>query len=456
MRKLLLASAAAFGATLAASATAQAQPLKPVAAGTLVVRVKGYLQFGLVDYGSSYNTINSPVGAYKLNPVTTAANLRIYPGFDGQSISGISYGVATDIRTQKTDAAQGITSSAVNVAGSTGLYIKRAYGYVGTPEAGYIRIGETDSAFTLLQQGVMEAYGDGNQFDSTDGVVNAALPQSAVPGNFVYADVGQLYATDKVVYITPAFAGLSASAGYEPNSNGIQEGYANNKYASSTSAALSSSPNASDIGSRRKNTVDVAVQYVLKYNGASIKTSAGYLYGAPIDYTGPGANLPGTAPYGYDNLSVYQLGAQVTYLGVTLAANVKGGAVEDSYTFKPKGGRDGFTYIVGANYVIGPWVAGASFYDGQTSGAYAPATFVPHSKTIRTIARTLSEYGVGIGGNYVISPNLALYVQYLYGHRHQPGATNSITYTSGSTTGTVKVAASAQVQAIGVGATFKW
>jgi hypothetical protein len=451
MRKLLLASAAAFGATLAASATAQAQPLKPVAAGTLVVRVKGYLQFGLVDYGSTYNSVSTMSGTYKLNPITTNANLRLYPGFDGQSISGISYGVLSELRTQKTDAAVGATSSAVNTAGSTGLYIKRAYGYIGTPEAGYVRLGQTDGAFTLLQQGVVEAYGDGAQFSSTDGVVNSALPQSAVPSQFIYADSGQLYSTNKIVYISPAFSGLSASASYEPNSDGIQEGYANNNNASSTSAALSSSSSSGDIGKRRKNTVDAAVQYVLKYNGASIKTSAGYLYGAPVNYIGTTALS--AAPYKYDNLSVYQVGGSVTYMGVTIGANLKGGQTEDVFAFKPKGTRDGLAYIVGVSYVIGPWVVGASYFNNQTSGAYVPylsggsnSTYYSHTH-ISKYARTLSEYGIGVGGNYVISPNLALYLQYLYGHKHQPG----VTFSSAST-----AVSNAQVQAIGTGATFKW
>ena len=45
MRKLLLASAAAVGATFAVAGGAQAQPVKPTVPGTLVVHINGYLQF---------------------------------------------------------------------------------------------------------------------------------------------------------------------------------------------------------------------------------------------------------------------------------------------------------------------------------------------------------------------------------------------------------------------------
>ena len=44
MRNLLLASVASMGALLAATSGAMAQPVKPVAAGTVVVHLNGYLQ----------------------------------------------------------------------------------------------------------------------------------------------------------------------------------------------------------------------------------------------------------------------------------------------------------------------------------------------------------------------------------------------------------------------------
>jgi hypothetical protein len=55
----------------------------------------------------------------------------------------------------------------------------------------------------------------------------------------------------------------------------------------------------------------------------------------------------------------------------------------------------------------------------------------------------LSEYGVAVGGNYVIGKDLSLFTQYMYGHRHQPGNT---ALNNGN----------AQVQVIALGATMKW
>ncbi len=472
MRKLLLASVAILSATLAMSGGARAQPVKPVEAGTLVVHFNGYLQFELGDESSSYNTITIPStsttttpGTYKLNPVTTIGDFRVYPGFDAQTVDGIEYGVATEIRTGYSNAGVGqngkttaTNTTTTTTVGTTkvvtavttatnslsNLYVKRAYGYIGTPEFGFVRFGQTDSAFTLLQAGVIEAFGDGGQW-TLEGGEALMFPSNSVPagGNqFIYADQTPLYATDKVVYVSPAIDGLNAVIGYEPNSNGLKEGYQTDTFASSTSANLSSSPVPGDIGSRRKNLVDGGIQYLDTVDGFKIKASADLLHAAPIAYTGPAASLPATAPFGYDSLNVYQFGAQETFAGLTLGANLKGGQVEDGYTFKPKGARDALAYTIGASYVLGPYVIGASYFNSQSSGAYAPVA--------KGVARTLSEYGFAVGANYVISPNLSLFTQYLYGHRHQPG--NSSLETA---EGTAK-RGNTQGQAIGVGATIKW
>jgi predicted porin len=474
MRKLLLASAATFGALLASTGGALAQPVTPVAPGTLVVHLNGYLQFELAGFGSTYNTVTSKgttviapsttapypnvattvgAGTYKLNPVTTDGDARIYPGFDAMSRQGLGYGAQIELRTQASDAAVGAgkVSGAGSSAGTEGIYVKRAYGYIGTTDAGYVRFGQGDSSFTLLQAGVIEAFGDGAQFNADGGLVSL-LPTNASPGNFIYADTSNLYATDKVVYISPAIAGFSVSAGFEPNSNGLKEGYGdctsaatlNGANSSTVCADQSSSPISGDIGKRRKNTVDAMVSYSLKANGFVVKASGGILYGAPIDYTGA-AVKPGASAlaYGYDNLEVYQGGAQVTYAGLTVGANVKGGQVEDGYAFKPKGGRDALTYIVGASYVLGPVVLGGSYYNGQSAGTYYPGATYTVGKTKEGESKTLSEYGAAAGANYVVSKNLSVFLQYLYGHRKQLGNTALL---NGKT----------QVQAIGAGATLKW
>jgi hypothetical protein len=436
MRKILMASAASLGALLVTAGTAAAQPAKPVAPGTIAVHVNGYLQFEIADYGSTFNNVTvAGVGTSKLNPISTDGDARLYAGVDAATLSGIAYGAQIELRTQTSDAGVGAekSSGSGGSTGSAGLYLKRAYGYVGTKDNGFIRLGQGDSAFTLLQTGAIEAFGDGAQFN-TDGGAYSLLPTNAAPANFIYADASGLYATDKVVYISPTISGFGIAAGYEPNSNGLKEGYSTNAQASSTSAALSSSPVSTDIGKRRKNTFDAALIYTLKANGALTKASIGLIHANPIGYTGPAVALGNALHYGYDSLTVYEIGAQSTFAGLTVGANVKSGSTLDGYSFKPKGARDGLTYIIGATYTVGPYVIGASYYNGQTAGSFVPGSKLGH---------TLSEYGATVGGNYVVGTDLSLFLQYEYGHRHQ-------------FLNTALLNGKAQVQDIAAGATFKW
>jgi hypothetical protein len=439
MRKLLMASAV----SLLAAGTAWAQPAKQVAApGTIVVHLNGYFQYSVGDFGSTNMKGGSVAAgtAYKLNNVATAGDFRLFPGFDAQTVNGIWYGFQAELRTATTPAGKGVTNS--STSGFSGLYVRRAYGYLGTPNYGYARFGQTDGVFSLMQTGVIENFGDGSQWTG-DGTPVLMFPGTA-PGNFIYADTGALYATDKIVYLTPTVSdgmlGGSFSAGisFEPNSNGLKQGYASP--GSNTGANDSSIYGGSN--SRRRNTLDLAVTYGLKANGFENKISIGYLHGAPLGILGPVSSHL-AAPYGYDELSVFQAGAQTTYAGLTVGANIKTGQVEDGYNLKPKGTRNGLTYIVGASYMMGPYILGVSYFNGQTSGAYTPGS--------TKVARTLSEYGVAAGANYVVAKPLNLFIQYMYGHKHQPGA-----QTVSSVSSSFGANGNAQVQLIAIGATIKW
>jgi hypothetical protein len=425
MRKLLLASAA----TLLAAGTAFAQPAKPVAApGTIVVHLNGYFQYGFGVYGSS--NMGSAAAGYKLNSVSTFGDFRIYPGFDAQTANGIWYGFQSELRTTTSNAGSRASTSDTGTNGVGTLYIKRAYGYIGTPEYGFARFGQTDSAFTLSQVGVIENFGDGAQFNS-DGGANALLPTN--PGLFIYADTSHLYSTNKIVYETPAvgvLAGkLSGIIGFEPSSNGIKEGQ--DSVGSANGSAATSIAGGSS--SRRRNTLDVSVSYGNKMAGFDNKVSVGYLHSAPLGSTN--GTFGAAAPYGFDEMSVLEAGAQTTYAGLTVGGNIKSGQVEDGYSFKPKGARNALGYIVGASYSMGPYTLGASYFNQQSSGAFVPG------KT--TFARTLSEYGVAAGANYQLAKPIGFFVQYEYGHQHQP-------------TTVVGKSGNVQEQVVAIGTTIKW
>ena len=154
MRKLLLASAATMGALLVTVGGAQAQPVTQPAPGTIAVHLNGYLQFAIGDFGQ-LNTVKSRHQCRcwqpdKLNPVTTDGDARLYAGFDAQTLNGIDYGAQIELRTTSSDAGVGAGKAPAPAAlpAPKSIYVKRAYGYLGTPQAGFVRLGQTDSAFT--------------------------------------------------------------------------------------------------------------------------------------------------------------------------------------------------------------------------------------------------------------------------------------------------------------------
>ena len=426
MRKILMATAASL---VALAGAANAQPAKEVAApGTIVVHLNGYLQFSVNAYGNSgYNDGTNyamSTSSYKLSPIGEIGDVRLYPGFDAQTANGIWYGAQVELRTTTSYAGKGVNGNSANGYGAGNLYVRRAYGYIGTPDYGFIRFGQTDSAFDLLQRGVIEAFGDGAQWVADGGASNVFV--AGGPATFIYADQGALYTSNKIVLISPAVeepvlgGKFDAIVGYEPNSNGIKERYAvDNSSLGANASSISGGSNA-----RRRNTVDAMLDYGVKLDGFNTKASVGYLAGSPL------GNLTGAQAYA--PLGVFQAGLQTTYMGLTVGANLKAGHVEDGYAFDPKGGRPALGYSVGAAYALGPISVGTSFFDEQSSGAWTPGS---------TYARTLSQYGIAAGANYALAKPISVFVQGMYYHRHQPTPT-----TRGN----------AQGELVSLGTTIKW
>jgi hypothetical protein len=436
MRRQILLRTAVTVALIALASPALAQPVTQLDPGAFVFHLHGSFQFSIGGFESSLNNVTSPTGTSTLSPFLAVPELHLRPGFDGQTLSGIEYGTQAEFLSPYSEEGGGksgkfgASESSVHV-----VDVNRAYGYVGLPNAGFIRVGKTDSAFTLLQSGVIEAFGDGGQWTLQGGAASL-LPREAAPtSTIIYADQPAVYSTFKIVYISPSFQGLKFSAGFEPNSDGIKQGYSPTN-AQAPSAAYLYPISEGNVGYERKNTIDAAAEYTLTSGAIVYKTSAGVLYGSSVQYEADPLAAGTPTRLRYDALEVYELGGQATYAGLTLGVSLKAGQVEDGYALKPEGTRNALTYIIGATYQIGPVVVGTSYFNAQSAGDSVPGGSLP-------IARTLSEYGSAVGANYILTDHVNLFTQYLYGHRHQPGNISLI-------------AGNAQVQAMVVGVTATW
>ncbi len=419
MRKLLLASAATLGGLLATTGGALAQPVKAPAPGTVTVHLNGLLSFE-IGVGS---TANGPSAKY--NSINTSGYIRLYPGVDATTLSGLQYGAQVELRTSTSlPNGAGVNGSGTSSNGLNTLFVRRAYGYVGEKQAGYIRFGQTDSAFSLLATGDLEGFGDAQQWNTADSYGNA-LP-AGIPNN-LFSIAGAIYTTQKVVYISPSFSGFNFIVGFEPNSNGFQEGV-------TALSAESSIPGSSN--KRRRNTIDGMVGYSTNLNGALIKLSAGYLEGSPLGST---TSIATTSQY--KSMGIAQFGGQVTYAGFAVGVNYKYGQVNDGYAFILPGQRKDNDFLVSGTYTMGPVIVGASYFFNQSAGAHTVGS---------KIARTETNDGIAIGANYNFDAHFNTFVQYLYGSVHQPGVAFK------NSAGDVVALNGIHSNALAVGATIKW
>ena len=96
------------------------------------------------------------------------------------------------------------------------LYFRREFGYIGTDQLGTIRVGATDQPSSLYMTGNFENFDGGG--------LNGDIPgQVAGPAQFTwpFADVGGVYTTTKVVYLSPQFFGFDFGVSFEPTTGNV-------------------------------------------------------------------------------------------------------------------------------------------------------------------------------------------------------------------------------------------
>lgn len=490
MRKLLLATVAAMGASMGAAAVADAQTASPEP-GTVTVRLNGRFRFygGIVtDRNVNNNAAGTPSGNFDATGNGTGANssgtnkqssygfgdyARLYPGFDGVAANGLKYGASLEIRQDNAFGAGGGSYGSVGGANQRRgiLFFKREWGYIGTDQLGTIRLGSADQPTSLYMTGNFENFNDGG-FNGDVGGLAAANTQLTWP----FADSGSYYTTTKAIYLSPQLYGFDFGISYEPNTGGVLNGdpcntsnplgtnFVNSAgiFTQATGAnaqgvsgpgcdRLSSSPVGGE-SARRKNTVDVLLRYRGTFGAFGIAATGAYVGGGHVlDNSGTPFNnnplLTGGARPNYDGLSVGDFGLAVTYGGFSVGGKYQFGRYNGQMgVLVPKGLPDSEAALVGFSYTFGPAIVGAHYLYNKSAGDVNNAFF----------GRTRTEQGIAAGATYSLAPGLSLFASYLYGERKQNGY-NFITGqgVSGSAAGNPfgnKI--TSQVFAVGTG--FSW
>lgn len=421
MRKLLLATVTALGATvsLANAQTVTLPSLMPSttptpAPGTVTVRLGAKLNF----YAGYLADSGDKTPGYKQDNYEFGDYVRLYPSMDGVAANGLKYGVFAEIRAESGYGAGGGALGSISGQDTKRgtLYWRREYGYVGTDKIGTLRFGATDPTSGLFETGTFENFNDG----AWNGDIPDFFSSAAVPG-WPFQVIGAWYTTTKVVYLSPQFAGFDFGFSYEPNTGNVSplDGCAYATTAPATGVAgfgsscdrLSSSSTAADLG-RRRNTIDTAVRYRGAFGPLGMALTGGFIGSQKVNWDGVGS-----APVRYNGLEIGDFGATATLAGLTVGGHIQFGNENGSGgPLLPVGSKPEFVWLAGLSYTVGPMIVGGSFFQNNTAGHSGEV-----SQGFSPTVGQLRERGIAAGGTLTLAPGVSLFLDYLYGDRKESG-----------------------------------
>ncbi len=453
MRKILLGTTAVVGAALLGPAVAQAQEAPTVRIGGYFRAYYGYTQqsgmhsdSGTAGSGLPTN-VSSGGGTTASNIAASGTNMarlgksdfstdaEIHVFVNGKAANGMTYGAVIEI---EFDGQEG--RNIVQTRGSTGkttASVDEMYAFIAFPQLGQIRFGDEDGPMGgLMNSGWITNFGTGGIHGDWEDFVTRqrGARTTTAPGG-----VGD---NTKIIYLSPQFYGFDFGASFALNANeGGDTGCSNNSASGFCDRAYAFS-GASNFGiyaagpnqSVRRNEYQLALRWRGQVGPAGISITGGYIgSGAARDITGGGTGVAGSGGTAsavnpaqarvFNNLSVWQIGAQATAYGFTVGAAYMQGDFNYFWGNTFRGDQSASQYTVGGSYTNGPWTIGANFVQGWFPGASAYA--LPSSAANAAIATTLtrnvtsannaimSRYGWGIGGNYRLAPGMDLVAEFV-------------------------------------------
>ena len=395
--------------------------------GTIVIRLNGRVSaevsanFTSVDKGLNAN--GTPNG-YKLNPVGVSSLMRLYPGFDGTAANGLRYGAAIELRENfgaadrtfaNTTTGGTANSPSANSSGQT-VYVRRAFTYLASDQAGLVRLGQGDGVIGLFDNCIFttQCWDAGiNGLNASDGFT-ATAPAGAAGVPFVWlSQSGAEYANNKIVYLTPQFYGFDFGVQYAPNEGNA---FQNEGLSVGCNQAASTCINVSSGNdpTRWINQVGAGLRFQRNFGVVDFKAYGFYETAGKEDLTTtayvPVSRTASVSSLRYDNLSFYEAGVAVTAANFTIAATYIGGAVNGQLTMRPTGGAPTNAVMSGVTYANGALTLGAQVGVIDTQGD-ARLTGISQRH----------ETEISFGGSYKLAPGVQLVSEYTYTQRHQGG-----------------------------------
>jgi hypothetical protein len=476
MRKLLLAATAMIGATAGLATMANAQvvppavvvtpPPSPVASmpstspmpGTAVVHLNVRLVSEFMFGGGSDNGYKNAQGVTaKYAPYYFGEYARIYPAFDGETPSGIKYGASLEVR--QNSGGIGINQAFANNSGTAGntLYWRRETGYVSFDKLGTVRFGQTDGVQSLFLVGTFENFDyEGGWNGNLPGLFSGGQTNgvgTSLTWNFPSAS--GFYGTSKLIYLSPNFSGFDFGVDWEPSSNqtsgdgacagtgangGINVSTSTISVGCATVSSLAgpSSLIASQLATRR-NMTTIEGRYRGAFGPVGFVANGGWVHSGVVSDANPTAD-----PINYRGFNYFDGGAVATYGGLAAGGHIDIGS-KNNTSLAPKGAPDETSFIVGSSYAVGPFIAGFSLMNELFQGAWNGNAATGAHDTYGME----HDVGVSVGATFNWAPGADLYVDYLWGQRHQANRDFFA-----ATTG--KFNNNTRAQGIVIGQVFQW
>ncbi len=162
--------------------------------GTVVIRLNGRVEVNVsasfTSVDKSVNAAGTPTG-YKLNPIGISSYMRLYPAFDGTAANGLRYGASVEMRENfgaadrtfaNTTTSGAANSPSANDSGQT-VFIRRAFSYLASDNAGLLRFGQTDGVLGLFDNCIFtsQCWDAGENMLNTDGFTSMGPGAVVIP-----------------------------------------------------------------------------------------------------------------------------------------------------------------------------------------------------------------------------------------------------------------------------------
>lgn len=357
-RSLALACAAVALAVGTGSAAAQTK-------FDLTIGGDAYFQGGFVDQKADQGLRSFEArNRFRFNLIPSA-----------KADNGLEYGARLRVRSD--------TSATSN--GARNLSNDRAYifakGAFGTIQAGTNN--SLSDEYGIIGPNV-EGIAGGADNGTLDFLSGSAIYDSGVAGratNFRNLHSGDI--ATRIVYLTPQFSGFQGGITYAPRSDNNNNSISRGKYVPAGTYQTSF-----------QDLVELGGLYSGEIGAVTVEASAFYEFGdaAKSSVAGPS----------YKNLSSYNVGANVGYAGFKVGAMYRNAGKSGYQSGARPGADDQQTWIVGANYTMGPVILAINYQSYKDAGWDASDRM--NSK--------LDLYQAGV--TYTVAPGLTAGLEYSY------------------------------------------